>query len=170
MISLENIHCGLEVMSDHGAQLLSGQLERSITNKENCSAFLASILSSEGSTLASTNGPADAAPENLAEGGDVAGESSVPDTEVSGTSLSDNDVVGDEVFADTGPEPGLCDGLRVVGVLLDLVPDLRDRRSGHRLGVDSVDDLAEDTTHGNAGVCGVADLAVSTVEINRVDL
>lgn len=170
MISLENIHCRLEVMSDHGAQLLGGQLERSIANKEDCSAFLASILSSESSTLASTNGPADASPENLAEGGDVPRESSVPDTEVSGTSLSDDDVVGDEVFADAGPEPGLCDDLRVVGVLLDLVPDLRDRRSGHRLGVDPVDDLAENTTHGNAGICGVADLAVSAVEINRVDL
>jgi hypothetical protein len=157
-------------VSDHGAQFLSGQLERSITNKEDCSAFLASIPSSESSTLASTNGPADTAPENLAESSDVAGELGVPDTEVSGTSLSDDDVVGDEVFANAGPEPGLCDNLGGVGVLLKLVPDLRDGGSGHGLGVDLGDDLAEDTTHSNVGVCGVSDLAVSAVEINGVDL
>jgi hypothetical protein len=145
-------------------------LERSITNKEDCSAVLASILSSESSTLASTNGPADTAPENLAEGCDIARESSVPDAEVSGTSLSDDNIIGDEIFADAGPEPGLCDGLGVVVVLLNLVPDLGNGRSRHRLGVDLVDDLAEDTAHGNAGVCGVPDLAVSAVEINRVDL
>lgn len=157
-------------MSDHGAQLLGSQLEGSITNEEDCSAVLASILSSESSTLASTNGPADAAPENLAEGGDIARESSVPDTEVGGTGLSDNDIVGNEVLADARPEPGLCDDLGVVVVLLNFVLDLRNGRRRHLLGVDLVDDLAEDTTHSNAGVCGVSDLAVCAVEINRVDL
>jgi hypothetical protein len=34
------------------------------------------------------------------------------------------------------------------------------------LGVDLVDDLAENTAHSNARVCGVSDLAVCAVEIN----
>lgn len=157
-------------MSDHGAHFLSGQLEGSITDKENCSSTVSEILGCECSTLASANGPADAAPENLAESSDIRRESSIPDTKVGGSGLGHDDILGDEELANARPEPGLGDGLRAVKVLLDLVDDLGDGRRRHGSRVNLVNDLAQDTPHGDTRVGRISDLAVSAVEVDRVEL
>jgi hypothetical protein len=157
-------------MSDHGAQFLSSQLEGSIADKENCSSAVSKILGCECSTLASTNGPADTAPENLAESSDIRRESGIPDTEVGSSGLGHDDILGDEELANARPEPSLGDGLGAVKVLLDLVDNLGDGRRRHGSRVNLVNDLAQDTPHGDTRVGGISDLAVSAVEVDRVEL
>lgn len=157
-------------MAKHGADFLSGQLERTITNKQDGSAA-AGLLGSESGTLASTDGPADAAPEDLAHGCDVLGELGVPDTKVGGAGLGDDNVVGAKELADAGPQPGVLDdslGLVGGGLVLETVDDLAVLPGG--MGADEVGQLDEDAAHAHAGIGGVADDAVVAVEVDGVEL
>lgn len=168
----KNSHCDWEIVSDHGAHFLGTELEGTVTNEEDCSPALAvcGITGTEGSALASTNGPADGSPEDLAESSHTSREASSPDTKVGSSSLSNDDVVLLKELANAGPEPLLGDGGGLVVVLLNLVDDVGTGDGAKGLGIDLSVDLSENTTHGDAGVGGVSDNAVIRVKVDAVEL
>lgn len=158
----------LEAMTNHGAHFLGRQLERAIANKENGSSLVVHVAGSGSSTLRGTDRPANATPQDLAESCDASREPGIPDTKVGCASLCNDNVVLDEEFTHTWPEPRLVNGL--AAVLRNLILDqgaARDRQLGH---VKFLGNLAENTPHANARICGVPDDAVVAVKVNGVEL
>jgi len=100
---------GGQAVADHGADLLRGELEGAVAGEED-GAFDAGLGGRERGALARAGGVADAAPEDLADGGHVFREAGFPDAEVGGAGLGDDDVVGPQPLAEPRPEPSLCDG------------------------------------------------------------
>ena len=162
------LHDGFQAETDDSTKFLSGELERSVADKEDGSSVLLGITSCERCALTSTNRISNTAPQNLADGCNTLGELRLPDTEIRGTSLRNHYVVLFEEFSNARPEPRLGDDFGLVFVLFDFVLHLRPWDGGEFAQVDQVDDFAEHTAHTDAWILRVADDGVSAVEIDCV--
>lgn len=160
---------GVEVLADHGADFLGGQLEGTVTSEEN-GTLATKLLGGEGSTLQTASGVTNGAPEHLRDGSDTLGEASLPDTEVGSTGLGDDDIVLAQPLANARPEPSLGDG--GVGALSNLLGDSV-VGDGTTLDVELSElsgNLRQDTVHAHTGVLGVFDGDTIAVEIDGVEL
>ncbi len=117
-MKLDISHDGLQLMSDHSAQLLHRELKAAVADKEDGPSTTPKLFGSHRCTLRRSHAISDAAPEDLAQRGDPLRETSLPDAKVRRTGLGDDDISRLQPLTDAGPEPGLADDLIVGDVFL----------------------------------------------------
>ncbi|KAJ8108030.1 hypothetical protein OPT61_g8457 [Boeremia exigua] len=98
----------VKLVAHHSADFLGGELQAAVASEED-SARNAFFLGRERGALACAGRVADAAPQDLRDGVDRGREARLPDAEVGGAGLGDDDVGGLQELAQARPEPGVCD-------------------------------------------------------------
>ena len=93
-------------MAYHCANLLYGQLERAVANEQYCSP-LTDLLGRHGCTLASSNRPSNATPQDLTERPNALRESCVPDAKIGSAGLRYDNIILLNPIPYSWPEPSM---------------------------------------------------------------